>query len=238
MVSLEQKEMPSKTKRNYFTKDTELAIIEYLALEDQDKRNKIYKDRIEYGFFKLTQNIIHTFKFYYTDGETIEDIQQEVIEFLLQKLPKYKQEKGMAYSYFGTIAKRYCIIKNKKNYQKLQDRGEIEEVDEDPGIYGQIIREGEDEEVYKFFLLFIDYIDKKLFELFPKSADAQIADAVLELFRKRESLQIFNKKALYIYIREITNAETPQITKIVKKIKSIYTQLFNEYYKHGIIENV
>lgn len=221
--------MPAKTKRDYFTKDTENAIIEYLATEAQELRNKIYKDRIEHGFFKLTQNIIHTFKFYYTDGECIEDVQQEVIEFLLQKLPKYKQEKGMAYSYFGTIAKRYCIIKNKKNYQKLQERGELEEVDNDPVIYGGIMRETQDNDAYKFFNLFVKYVDTKLYNLFPKETDVKVADAVMELFRKRESLEQYNKKALYIYIREMTDAETPQITRIIKKLKSIYVELFNEF---------
>lgn len=221
--------MPAKTKRDYFTKDTENAILEYLANDDQSIRNKIYKDRIEYGFFKLTQNIIHTFKFYYTDGEVIEDVQQEVIEFLLQKLPKYKPEKGMAYSYFGTIAKRYCILKNKKNYQKLQERGELEEVDTDPTIYGEIIREGQENDAYRFFSLFVKYVDKHLYTLFPKESDVKVADAVTELFRKRETLEQYNKKALYIYIREMTDAETPQITRIIKKLKGIYVELFNEF---------
>ncbi len=62
------------------------------------------------------------------------------------------------------------------------------------------------------------------------------ADAIVELFRKRETLEIFNKKALYIYIREITDVSTPQITKIIKKLKLIYVQLYNEYYNHGYIK--
>ena len=43
--------------------------------------------------------------------------------------------------------------------------------------------------------------------------DAKTADAIIELFRKRENLDIFNKKGIYIYIREITDQSTPQITK-------------------------
>ena len=35
----------------------------------------------------------------------------------------------------------------------------------------------------------------------------QVADAILELFRKRENLEIFNKKALYIYIREMVDVK-------------------------------
>mgnify|MGYP000719128436 CR=1 FL=1 len=61
-------------------------------------------------------------------------------------------------------------------------------------------------------------------------------DSIIELFRKRETLEIFNKKALYIYIREITDVSTPQITKIIKKLKIIYVHLYNEYYEHGYIK--
>ena len=57
----------------------------------------------------------------------------------------------------------------------------------------------------------------------------------MELFRKREHLDIFNKKALYIYIREIIDVDTPQITKITKKLKQVYVEQFNMYYEDGYI---
>ena len=82
---------------------------------------------------------------------------------------------------------------------------------------------------------FTKYVDINLFELFPKVNDARIADAILELFRKSENLDIFNKKALYIYVKEMTEASTPQITKIIKCLKIIYVRKYNQYYEHGHI---
>lgn len=227
-----------KTSNTYFTEDTQNAIVEYVGSDNQDFRNTVYRERIEYGFFKLTQNIIHTFKFYYTDGESVEDVQQEVIAFLLEKLKLYKPHKGKAYSYFGTIAKRYLILKNKKNYQKLQDKGDLAEVEEDKRIKEETINEhySQDYSITEFMSLYIRYIDKNINRLFPKETDAKTADAILELFRKCESLDIFNKKALYIYIREMVDVETPQITKIIKKLKVIYVDLYNRYYQDGHIE--
>jgi len=226
-----------KTSNTYFTEDTQNAIIEYVLSEDQNFRDTVYRERIEYGFFKLTQNIIHTFKFYYTDGESVEDVQQEVIAFLLEKLKLYKPEKGKAYSYFGTIAKRYLILKNKKNYQKLQDKGGLEEVDEDKKVKEEVMNDhyNQDNNLSEFMTLYIKHIDKNLNKLFPKELDAKTADAILELFRKREALEIFNKKALYIYIREMIDVDTPQITKITKKLKNIYLELFNKYYDEGYV---
>ena len=78
-----------KTKKMYFTQDTEDAIVEYLASTDTHIRNKIYNERIKYAFHKLTENIIHTFKFYYTEVETIAELQHEVTAFLLEKLHLY-----------------------------------------------------------------------------------------------------------------------------------------------------
>lgn len=103
-----------KSKRLYFTEDTELAIIEYLASEDQDERNKIYNRRIHYSFYKLAENLIHTFKFYYTEVDDLEDLKHEVICFLLEKLHYFKVGRGKAFSYFSIVGKIilfYIIIK-------------------------------------------------------------------------------------------------------------------------------
>ena len=113
-----------KKKKNvqYFTQDTEDSIVLYNNTTNSELKSRIYNDKIHYAFFKLTENIIHTFKFYYTEVKNIEDLQHEVITFLLSKIHLYDQTKGTkAYSYFGTIAKRYLILSNQKNYKKRVD---------------------------------------------------------------------------------------------------------------------
>lgn len=240
-IALNKRGQPRRRKpkepRVYFTTDTEEAIIEYLSSQDQDFRNKIYRERIEYAFYKLSENIIHTFKFYYTDSDTIEELKHEVVTFLLEKLHLYDQSKGKAFSYFGTIAKRYLIVYNNNNYKKLQERADVDELDEDKVFLSENIKEIEYQEDSNVFInQYIKYVDKYLHQLFPKSQDARTADAIMELFRKRETLEIFNKKALYIYIREITDTSTPHITRVTKKLDTLRTKLYNEYYKHGYIK--
>jgi hypothetical protein len=229
-----------KTKKMYFTQDTEDAIIEYLAESDPLKRNKIYNERIDYGFFKLTENIIHTFKFYYTEVETISELQHEVTTFLLEKLHLYNQSKGKAYSYFGTIAKRYLILYNNKNYEKLKGKAGIDAIDEDKTIVLNIVNTSENVddlligESY-FIDKFIHYIDLYLFKIFPEEEDARTIDAIMQLFKHRENLDIFNKKGIYIYIREQTNQDTPQITKVMKKLEKVYRRLHNQYLDYGYV---
>jgi hypothetical protein len=223
----------------YFTQETEDAILEYLRTKNQAKRNQIFNEKINYSFHKLAENIIHTFKFYYTEVDTIPELQHEVVAFLLEKLHLYDQTKGKAFSYFGTIAKRYLILYNNANYKKLKDKASIDAIDEDKSILVDLVNNHNDnyklDKVSHFLKQFTQYIDSKIFSLFPKQRDAQIADAINELFKKSENLDIFNKKALYIYIKEITDASTPQITKIIKRLKVIYIHKYNEFYEHGYI---
>ena len=222
----------------YFTQETEDAILEYLKARSSKKRNKIFNDKINYAFHKLAENIIHTFKFYYTEVDTIPELQHEVVAFLLEKLHLYKPEKGKAFSYFGTIAKRYLILYNNANYKKLKDKAPVDAVDEDKTILIDLVNNDNNDNIDKtpsFLKQFTQYVDNNIFLLFPKQNDARIADAIMELFRKSENLDIFNKKALYIYIKEITDASTPQITKIIKHLKIIYVKKYNEYYEHGRI---
>tara|TARA_R110000803_G_scaffold37781_4_gene81545 strand:- start:16238 stop:17044 length:807 start_codon:yes stop_codon:yes gene_type:complete len=228
-----------KTKNQYFTADTEEAIIEYLNTTDQRMRNKIYNERIWYGFHKLTENIIHTFKFYYTEVDTIPELQHEVTAFLLEKLHLYKQEKGKAFSYFGTIAKRYLILYNNNNYKKLKQKADVEAIDNDQSITIDLINnhsiEQPKDHATEFIEFLIKYFDLFLFDHFPKKEDAKTADAVISLFKRRENLELFNKKAIYIYIREITDQSTPQITKVLKKMKKIYQKLITQYSEHGYV---
>jgi DNA-directed RNA polymerase specialized sigma24 family protein len=189
-----------KKKSNvYFTQDTEDAIVRYNQTTDPALRSKIYEREIHYAFFKLTENIIHTFKFYYTEVDDIEHLQHEVITFLLSKIHLFDQSKGAkAYSYFGTIAKRYLILQNQKNYKKRVDKAPIEDLYKDDNHSYTIDDPSVQVQLSKYIDEFVTHVTENIFELFPKQKDAEVADAILELFRKRENLDVFNKKALYI----------------------------------------
>jgi DNA-directed RNA polymerase specialized sigma24 family protein len=129
---MEEVVVKKKKGVQYFTQDTENAIVLYNNTTDFEVKSRIYHDRIHYAFFKLTENIIHTFKFYYTEVDNIEDLQHEVITFLLSKIHLFNPEKGAkAYSYFGTIAKRYLILSNQKNYKKRIDTIGLDALEED-----------------------------------------------------------------------------------------------------------
>ena len=235
--------MPRKATRrpkskNYFTQDTEDAIVKYNNEPDSKVRSIIYERDIHYAFFKLTENIIHTFKFYYTEVDNIEHLQHEVITFLLSKIHLFDPTRGAkAYSYFGTITKRYLILQNQKNYKKRVDKAPVDELFKgDKYTYSLEDPDPANLPLNQFLILYIDYCTKNLYELFPKKNDAQVADAILELFRKREDIDIFNKKALYIYIREMVDAKTPKITKIANQLYGIFKGNYIFFLENGYVE--
>ena len=218
-----------KSKRQYFTEDTEHAIIEYLASEDQAERNRIYNTRIHHSFYKLAENLIHTFKFYYTEVDDLEDLKHEVICFLLEKLHYFKAGKGKAFSYFSIVGKNYLILYNNKNYAKKKGKADLLEADTDDGILTNMENQERLEEKIEFLDIFVEKVDYKLPFIFNKEEDIIVADAVLTLFKKREALEIFNKKALYIYIREITGCDTPSITKVTKTLQKYYYKAYSQW---------
>jgi len=231
---MEEVVVKKKKGVQYFTQDAEDAIVLYNNTTDFELKSRIYQDRIHYAFFKLTENIIHTFKFYYTEVDNIEDLQHEVITFLLSKIHLFNPAKGAkAFSYFGTIAKRYLILSNQKNYKKRIDTIGLDAIEEDEEHSYSIDDSSHDERLSMFIDIYTEHVTKHIYTLFPKEYDARIADAILELFRKREHLDIFNKKALYIYIREIIDVKTPKITKIANQLYDIFKENYVFYLEHG-----
>ena len=227
---------PSK-KKQYFTSDVDIAIKEYLSSSNQKERDAIYKNRIHYAFYKLAENLIHTFKFYYTEVDNLEDLKHEVVCFFLEKLDYFKPEKGSkAFSYFSIVGKNYLILYNNNNYKKKKIKADPLAADEDDGVLRSLGRDQRKKELKDFIDYFTEYVDKNMFSMFKKDCDLKVCDAINILFKRRENLEIFNKKALYIYIREMTEVETPVITKVTKVLKKLYKKLYNEYIKTGYIK--
>ena len=225
-----------KSKANYFTAETEQFINKYNASTDTEYRNEIFTKHIYFPFYKLAENIIHTFKFYYTDVDKIEDLKHEIVSMLLEeKIMKFDANNGAkAYSYFGTIVKRWLINYNNKNYKKLKKIGDFKDV-EDSYENTPYQEQTGTISLSQFLELYIDEMYSNLGDLFSKESELKIADAILTIFKTRQDLDIFKKKALYIYIREMTDCDTPHLTKVVNILKSEFYTLYGKYNDLGLV---
>lgn len=238
-MALKRKRKPrTKKGKMYFTQETEDAIVKYNNSEDVIERNNIYNDGIKYPFEKLAENILNTFKFSYFQCSH-EEVQLETISNLVSNIHKYKQENGKAFSYFSIIAKNFLILYNNGNYKKFKRHTSV---DDDENVYEQKElthnpkSDIKKKELNEFITLMIDYWDNNLVNHFKKEQDIKIAAAVIEIFRKRDGIENFNKKALYLYIREMTDCKTQNITKVVNKMKDTQSSIYRKYISDGKID--
>ena len=220
--------------KQYFTSTTERAIIAYNKETDQYLRNKIYREYIDYPLNKLVENIYHTFKFSYFDVP-YEDVKCEVVAFLNEKIGKYTEGKGKAFSYFSRVVKNYLIIQNNANYAKLKRRVETTVIDDDRNLTLELSISSYQESLRDFTDLWVDWYDSNMEHVFTNKRDVLIADTILEIFRIRESIENFNKKSIYILIRERTGLKTQNITRVLNVMRKDFEKMFTNYQKSGLI---
>lgn len=221
-----------KKSKMYFGTPAQEAIIEYNKEKDPAKRDEIYRTRIKYPFEKLAENVLNTFKFTYFDVPK-KDIQMEVVSTMVEKMHMFKEGKGKAFSYFTIIAKNHLILKNNGNYKRWKQNSLLSQMPETWNPENDFYHTQETEEYSQFKKLMLDYWDINLTHVFTKKRDIQIADAVLELFRRSEHIENFNKKHLYLLIREMTDCKTHYITKVVNTMKVHQKKILNQYLEHG-----
>jgi len=229
-VKEEIKKIVKKKKRKvYFGIEVQEAIVEYNTSTNEIERNKIYGTRIHKAFDKLCENIINTFKFSYFD-DCFEDVKHEVCTFLVMNLHKYDHTKGSkAFSYFSIVAKNYLILHNNANYKKLKSHvnssilNTKEVGDNKSGHFNDLTEE------------IIEYFDNNIPNLFRTKRDINVAFSIIELMKQRDDIENFNKKAIYILIREMTNVETAHITKVINVFKREYRRLIGKFNDYGTI---
>jgi len=154
------------------------------------------------------------------------------------QMGKYQQEKGRAFSYFSILAKNYLILGNnehwklKKQSQRINTNASEHAFD----IIDELQDIRQNDEIPEFVKLMLDYWENNLKNVFSKRQEIQIADAVLTLFKRSVNIENFNKKALYLMIREMTGLRTQYITAVVNKMRDHNDILVKEYNDIGYFD--
>lgn len=232
----------AKLGKVYFTEDTERAIVEYNKLTDQDERDKIFRERIHAPIDKLAENIINRFKFPYIDGN-FEDVKNQVVSFLVLNLHKFTEDKGKAFSYFSVVAKNYLVLNNNNSYRdELRSTYIVDSSSDESFLLEEVLTtkpevESTQKDTSDFVELLVQYWDFNLDRIFKKKRDREIANAVVELMKRANTIENFNKKALYVLIREMTNNKTVHITKVINKMKVHVLEQMKEYRRSGYLSD-
>jgi hypothetical protein len=224
-----------KKSKMYFGTPVQDAIIRYNESSNPVIKNRIYEEHIHAAFCKMAENLIHTFKFYYFDYP-VEEVKHEVVSFMVMQLPKYQPDKGRAFSYFSIVGKNYLILNNNNNYKKMKIHDKLDRLDYKRNVISENVDDEFNEYNNEFVSQMVEYWDNNITNIFNRQKDINVADSVLELFRNRQNIENFNKKALYIMIREMTGSNTQHITRVINQMKKYYMNMTQEFSENGQID--
>lgn len=219
----------------YFTKDTDNSIVKFIEATDPVEKHAHFTNDIKPAFEKLIENLIYIYGFYSIDD--VETLKRDCLANLYEMIPKYDVTKGTkGFSYFNVVAKNWFIQKTRERAK----RGRMESE-----LHGDIDHElfkndssstasphEEEIEMREWWLKFYDEMDAWRDKLTKKS-EKQVLEAVIFLMKNPEMVTIYNKKAVYLYLRELTGLNTKQVVVNLKKIKSLFAKWHDKYCTTG-----
>jgi hypothetical protein len=219
----------AKKANHYFTHEHEDAIIKYAQTNCIRIRTELYVKWIQPAFDEMVDKIVFTYKF--TNLPNIDVLRDECKIWLMTILDKYDPNKGSkAFSYFSVITKNWFIHKVKR--QQKRNKREVD--------YDNISKKFEEEylstnesyvtnrEENEFWTSFYGEL-KSWDSSTMKENDLKVYKAINILFESKEDIDIFNKKAIYLYLREITGLNTKQIVNSLKKFRKKYYSFKQEW---------
>ena len=230
-IMVKKKRRP-RQKNNYFTKVHEEAIIKYASTDLKPVRSELYIEFIGPAFDEMVDKIVFTYKF--TTLPNIDELREECKIWLTTILDKYNPSKGSkAFSYFSVITKNWFIHKVKKNSKKLQREVEYDSLSTEAKLkyvscYNEYDERREKQEFLDLLHQEIDTWDVPTL----KPNERKVLEAIQIILSESDRIEIFNKKAIYLYMREITGLNTKQIVSNLNKMRIKY-RTFKEKWDEG-----
>tara|TARA_R110002110_G_scaffold132910_2_gene314918 strand:+ start:3616 stop:4275 length:660 start_codon:yes stop_codon:yes gene_type:complete len=213
----------------YFTADHENAILKFCTSEDRQEKEVLYETFIQPAFNQMVDKIVFSYKF--TSLPNIDELRMECKVWLTTILGKYDPNRGSkAFSYFSVITKNWFIHKVKRNTKRLQREVPFEEAElelqtsfVDPG--DQYYQKRVSQEFWQNLWEEINSWEVD----FEKEAEKKVYDAIKIVLSSVDDIEIFNKKAVYLYLRELTGMNTKQIVTHLNKMRERYREFKTDW---------
>jgi hypothetical protein len=230
--NLKKKTVKKKSKNKlYFGKEAHDAIVRFQKTECLNEKEKIYEEEIRKSFHKLVENLIFIHGFA-KDALSFQILKSDCVTFLYETLGKFNPDKGSkAFSYFNVCAKNFLIIQtNKKNKIKnrhvsLENFSDMSQKDKQSiESYGSVSSPekslifNEDKE-YMFEVL--EIISNKA----KNQNEKKCASAITTLFKSIDELEFLNKRAIFVYLREISGLNPKQLSVSMSNIRRYYKDI-------------
>jgi hypothetical protein len=241
LIYPEKKKNRKKIKRkgseptliNYFTEKTQEHIVEYQKEIDSNKKKVIYVKEILPAFDSLVENLINVYGFSVI-YESKQDLKNECLQFLYTAVDKFNADKGSkAFSYFNVVAKNWLTIKSKQNIKRIQsyisidDQENIAKEDMERIEMFQIVPNFEEVlltvNMHDHLIKLVDTIENKI----KTDNERLVVNAIKVLIGNIDNVDLLSKRAILLYVRELTNLSSKQLSLTLSSLKRYYKEVKN-----------
>ena len=231
------KRKPGKTSRMYFHQGTQDAIVKIQNSEKEEEKEKIYVKEVLPAFKELSENLIYVFGFRDLH-QTTEELKSDCVSFLYEQLNKFDPNRGTkAYSYFSIVAKHFLMIRSKKRTIAIQ---KLSSFDDPESLLPEDIEAIEKkcieipvvyEEEYRKEKL--NAIEKMLYEIkkeLKTENEFACIDAIITIFNNLDQIEILKKRAIFLYVKELSRLDSKQLTVAMSSIRKIYKEKSGKFF--------
>ena len=238
-----------RTVDPYFGPEQEEAVRRYVGCNDQKERSRIYNEHLKEPISKMVEYIIKTYKLY-RKGVTFEQQHMDALGDVMLKADKFNGSLDKkAYSYYGTIIKRYVLgqvqndDKNETKYLSFDDVSSYLETQDD---YQYELVNHDDFTVDKFMGSLIRGIKQELDDgnttrRGVSENERLVGYALIDVLDNWEEVLAhvgtgskYNKIAILETMRNHTGLSTKDIRLAMRRFKGIYDILKIQGLDEGI----
>lgn len=214
-----------RKKRNYFTLETQEKIVEYQNCNVKNIRDEIYVEHIMPAFTELVNSLVAVYKFK-ASNEDISHLKNDCSTFLFETLYKWNPDKGTkAFSYFNVVAKNWLTINSRrlmKNAKRnisidcsesltIADKRTLSKVSIELSPEDMESKNNRPATIIEMF----SYIEK----LLKRERDVKCVKALIHLFENIDNLDYLNKRAVFVYLREISGLNSAELSSSLSTIR-------------------
>lgn len=242
---LNKKEIKKKKKKSnyYFTKETQEKIIEYQQCSLKRRKSDLYINHIHPAFSELVHNLVSVYKFK-SFNEDINHLKHDCVTFLFETIHKWKPENGTkAFSYFNVVAKNWLTIHSRRLAKSSNKNISVDNLEEFNLYEKQQLNKIEPD----ISIVYEENIDKMNFmSMFHKMTDEirtklkdekdiKCIDAIKQVIDNIENLDYLNKRAIFVYLREISGLNSTELSSSLSTIRKHYKKIAGPNTKYYLI---
>jgi len=225
------KRKPGQTGHMYFSDATQEAINQFQLEQNEKLRHEIYVKSIHPAFDALVENLILVYGFG-APGEPTDNLKGDCISFLYSSIFKWSPDKGTkAFSYFNVVAKNFLIANTRKAVKlsrryvsieqpdllTLEQSHEVEAYSVVPSPDDILIERNRRSEIMEILFEIEDIVEME--------HEQACIKAIISVFEQVDELDFLNKRAVRIYIRDISGLTSKKLSTAMSSIRTLYREI-------------